>query len=148
LPVQHLGHQVLGDRPLAAAELRSEPLRIWVPGHRQRGQPQPGRPALGSPHQRRQRGLGQLNANRLEQRPRLIEAELRVGGTDLGQLALQPQPVQVQPRLLISSEPAIVFRSASRTEIQNRCGSRSPACTATHAAQFPRPDSAIQDRIR
>jgi hypothetical protein len=31
LPVQHLGQQVLGYRPLAAGELRGEPLRVRVP---------------------------------------------------------------------------------------------------------------------
>ena len=60
LPVQHLGQQVLRHRPLAAGELRREPLRIGVPGQRQRRQPQPRRPALGPLHQQRQRRAGQL----------------------------------------------------------------------------------------
>jgi hypothetical protein len=33
----------------------------------------------------------------VEQRPRLIDAELQIGGPDLGQLPLQPPPVQAQP---------------------------------------------------
>ena len=47
LPVEHLGQQVFRHRPLAAGELGREPVRIRVPGQRQRRQPQPRRPALG-----------------------------------------------------------------------------------------------------
>ena len=71
LPLQHLGQQVLRHRPLGAGELRREPLRIRVPGQRQRRQPQPRRPPLGPLHQHRQRRLGQLHPGRGEQRPRL-----------------------------------------------------------------------------
>jgi hypothetical protein len=41
-----------------------------------------------------------------------------------------------------------VPRSASATVIQNRCGSRSPSCTGTHAARSARPGSAIYDRSK
>ena len=34
LPLQHLGHQVLGDRAVAAGELGDEPFRVGVPGER------------------------------------------------------------------------------------------------------------------
>ena len=47
LPLQHLGQQVLGHRPFAAGELGREPVRVVVPGQRQRRQPQPCRPPLG-----------------------------------------------------------------------------------------------------
>jgi len=53
LPVKHLGQQVLGHRPLAAGELLGEPLRIRMPGQRQRRQPQPRRPPLRPVHQQR-----------------------------------------------------------------------------------------------
>jgi hypothetical protein len=94
LPFQHLGQQVLGHRPLGAGELCREPLRVGVTAQRQRGQPQPGRPPFGPRQQPLQRRVGQLYAGRREQRPRLIGCEPQVGGADLGQLSLQPQPVQ------------------------------------------------------
>lgn len=45
-----------------------------------------------------------------------------------------------------SADPGPVPRSASATDTQNRCGSRSSRCTATHPARSARPDSLIQDR--
>jgi hypothetical protein len=48
LPVEHLGQQILRDRPIAAGELGHEPVRPGVPGQGQRGQSQSGRPPLGS----------------------------------------------------------------------------------------------------
>ena len=52
LPFQHLGQQVLRDRTLAAGELGREAVRLRMPGQRQRGQPQPRRPAFGPVMQR------------------------------------------------------------------------------------------------
>ena len=79
LPLQHLGQQVLRHRALAAGELGREPVRIRVPGQRQRGQPQPRRPALGPLMQQPQRRVGQLYPGRLEQRPLLLPGEAQVG---------------------------------------------------------------------
>jgi hypothetical protein len=84
LPVQHLGQQVLGHRTLAAGELRREPLRIGVPGQRQRGQPQTGRPPFGPLVQHRQRGPGQLHPGGLEQPSRLFSGKPQIIGADLG----------------------------------------------------------------
>jgi MFS family permease len=98
LPVQHLGQQVFGHRPLGPGELRRQPPRIGVPGQPQRGQPQPRRPALGPLHQPRH--LGQVHPSRLEQLPRLGHGEPQIRLADLGQLALQPQPVQAQPHVM------------------------------------------------
>ena len=94
LPVQHLGQQVLGHRPLGAGELGREPRWIRVPGQRQRRQPQPCRPALRPLLQHHHRRLGQLQPGRVEQLPCLSHREPQIGLADLGQLALQPQPVQ------------------------------------------------------
>ena len=99
LPLQHLGQQVLRDRALAAGELGREPVRIRVPGQRQRRQPQPRRPALGPVIQPGQRRIGERYPRRREQRPRLLQGEAQVGRADLGELALQPQPVQAQPQI-------------------------------------------------
>ncbi len=65
LPVQYLGQQVFGHRPLGPGELGRQPPRVGVPGQRQRGQPQPGRPAFGPLHQRRH--LGQVHPGGGEQ---------------------------------------------------------------------------------
>jgi hypothetical protein len=48
LPLEHLGHEIAGDRALGAAELAHERFRIGMPGERARRQPQPRRPALGA----------------------------------------------------------------------------------------------------
>ena len=77
-----------------------EPPRIRVPGQRQRRQPQPRRPPLGPlcstpapppadpPRRRRTAPAASARVNR------------RSGRADLGQLALQPQPVQAQPHVM------------------------------------------------
>jgi hypothetical protein len=104
LPVEHLGQQVLRHRPLAAGELGREPVRIAMPGQRQRRQPQPRRPALGPFVQQPERGIGQRYPGRLEQRPRLVPGEAQIGRPDLGELAFQPQPVQAQPQIMSGGE--------------------------------------------
>jgi hypothetical protein len=71
LPVQHLGQQVFGDRPLAAGELRRELFRILVSVQRQRRQPQPRRPPLGPLVQQSERPVRQPHPGRVEQRSRL-----------------------------------------------------------------------------
>ena len=75
-----------------------QPLRIGVPGQRQRRQPQPRRPPLGPLHQQRQ--LGQVHPGGGQQLPRLGHGEPQIRLADLGQLALQPQPVQPQPHVM------------------------------------------------
>jgi len=50
--------------------------------------------------QQRQRRSGQLYSRRLEQRSRLGCSEPQVIRADLGQLSLQPQPVQPQPHVM------------------------------------------------
>ena len=48
----------------------------------------------------RQRRVGQLHPGGRQQLPGLGQGELQVTGADLGQLALQPQPVQAQPHVM------------------------------------------------
>ena len=69
-----------------------------MPGQRQRGQPQPRRPPLGPLHQRRH--LRQFHPGGGEQLPRLGHGEPQIRLADLGQPALQPQPVQAQPHVM------------------------------------------------
>ena len=110
LPVQHLGQQVLGHRPLGAGELFGEPPRIGVPGQRQRRQPQPGRPPLGPLHQ--QRRIGQLHPGGVEQFLGLGHSEPQIWLADFGQLAVQPQPVQAQAHIMPGGEhePQLLWR--------------------------------------
>ena len=100
LPVKNLGQQVFRHRPFGAGELRGEPGRVRMPGQRQRRQPQPGRPALGPPMQRRQRRGGKLHPGGRQQLPGIFQGELQVIGADLGLLALQPQPVQTKTHVV------------------------------------------------
>ena len=113
LPVQHLGQQVLRHRPLTAGELLGEPLRIGVPGQRQRGQPQPGRPPLGPLVQQGQRRLSQFHPGSPQQFPRLPEREPQIGCAQLGQLPLQPQPVQPQPHVMPGGQHEPQLRRAA-----------------------------------
>ena len=94
LPVQHLGHQVLGDCAVAAGELGDEPFGIRMPGQRQHGQPQPGRPALGPLVEQGGHVVGQHDAGRGHEFPGLLLGEAQLRHADLGQLPGQPQPVQ------------------------------------------------------
>ena len=71
-----------------------------MPGQRQRRQPQPGRPPLGPLMQHHHRRIGQLHPGPGKQLPRLGHAEPQIPGPDLGQLTLQPQPVQPQPQVM------------------------------------------------
>ena len=88
LPIQHLGQQVFGHRPLGAGELFGEPLRIRVPGQRQRRQPQPRRPPFSPVHQLRHRRSWQIHSGRDEQGLRLGDGEPQIVRADLGQLPL------------------------------------------------------------
>jgi hypothetical protein len=104
LPVQHLGQQVFRHGPFGPGELRREPLRVRVPGQRQRRQPQPRRPPLGPVHQQRQGRVSQPHPRGRQQLPRLGHAEPQIVRADLGQLAGQPQPVQPQPHVVPGSQ--------------------------------------------
>jgi hypothetical protein len=104
LPLQHLGQQVVGHRPLAAGELRREPVRRRVPGQRQGRQSQPGHPALGALVQQPERRRGQLDAGSLEQGPCLGPAEPQIVPPDLDQLALEPEAVQAEAQIVPGRE--------------------------------------------
>ena len=60
----------------------------------------------------------------------------------------QPSRSGAAVRALTTFEPVVVTRSASATEIQNRCGSRCSGPTATQAARSARPESSIQERSK
>ena len=47
---------------------------------------------------------GQRYPGRLEQRLRLVQREAQIGRADLGELSLQPQPVQAQPQIVAGGE--------------------------------------------
>ena len=89
LALQHLGEQVLGDRAVAAGELRHEALRVGVTGERDRRQPQARGPPFGPLVQQRRPGLGQRDARGLEQLAGFALGEAQICCADLGQLACQ-----------------------------------------------------------
>ena len=104
LTLEHLRQQVSGDGPLAAGELRDEPLGIGVPRQRDRREPQTGRPPLGPLPESRRSLIGQRDPARLEQPPGLLEGEAQVGVADIRQRARQPQAVQPEARVLARRE--------------------------------------------
>ena len=92
--------QVIGDLPVIAGERGHERLPVSLIPKRQRGQPQPGRPALGPLPQ--QRHLGRLEAERegvVQQRPGLRVAEAKLRGADLQDLARGAQAAQRERRV-------------------------------------------------
>lgn len=99
LPVQHFGHQVLGDSAIAAGELGDEPFRVRVPGQGQDGQSQPGRPAFGPLVQRGHRLVGQRDPGGREQLASLVLGEEQLRRADLGQLSRQPELMQAQRKV-------------------------------------------------
>jgi len=96
LAIKDLREQVLGDGSLAAGEVGREPVRLGVPSKRQSGETEPRRPALRSREEQRERIVRQLQPRSLEQSSRLLRGEPEIDAADLGELTLQPQPMQAQ----------------------------------------------------
>ena len=89
---------------MAAGERGHEPGGIVMPAQRQRGQRQPGRPALGPGRQRRHRRIGQGRPRVLEQLRRLRGREPQLSRAHFGQLAACPQPRQRQRRVAAAGQ--------------------------------------------
>ena len=70
----------------------------------ERREPEPRRPSLGAFEQRSQRRLRQHDPGRCEQLARLILAKTQIIGTDLGERALEAQPMQAQPQLMSTGQ--------------------------------------------
>ena len=104
LPLEHLFGQVVQDVPVAAGERGHEAGGIVMSAQRQRGQRQPGRPALGPGRQRRHRRIRQRRRRVLEQLPGLRGREPQLGHAYLGQLAAGPQPRQRQRRIAAAGQ--------------------------------------------
>jgi hypothetical protein len=104
LALEHLGHEVGGDGPLAARELAHEAVRLGASGEREGGQPQPGGPALGPVAEEREALRGQLDAAAREQLARLLGAEGQIGGAELGEHPGHPQPVQAQAGIVAGAQ--------------------------------------------
>ena len=100
LPRQHLLRQVIDDEAVAAAEGGDRRAGIGVIAQRQRGQLQPGDPALGARRQRRGRPVGERRGQRGAQEcRRLVGGEAQVGRADLGQLPPRAQTGQRERRI-------------------------------------------------
>ncbi len=81
LPRQHLLGQVVDYEAMAAGERMHEPREVAAVAHRQRGELQPGDPALGAFLQRRDIGRGQRQPHDLgKKRSRFLGCEAQVGG--------------------------------------------------------------------
>ena len=97
--VENLRHQVAGQGAVLGDQLGDELVRVGMGAHRDRGQPQPGRPALRPPGQALQRARRQRDAVPGQQQAGFGDGERQVAGPDLGQLAGQPVAVQRQRRV-------------------------------------------------
>jgi hypothetical protein len=87
-----------------------------VPGQRQCRQSQPGRPPLGPLVQQRQRRLSQLYRGSPQQLARLLEREPQIFRAQLGQLTLQPKPVQPQLHVMPGGEDKPQFLRCAHDE--------------------------------
>ena len=116
LGVENLRHQVAGQGAVVGDQLGDELVRVGMSAHRDRGQAQAGRPALGPPGQALQRVRRQRDAVPGQQQAGFGDGERQVAGPDLGQLAGQPVAVQRQQRVHPRGRPpgagpALAFRS-------------------------------------
>jgi hypothetical protein len=96
---EHLGEQVVGDRAVDTGELGDERGRVRVRAHRERREPQAGRPAFGALPQRLGDVAGHVEARHREQLLGLGERERKVGHADLGQRAGDAEPANAERRV-------------------------------------------------
>ena len=94
LLVEHLLHQIVGNGPLISGEGADEAHGIRVTAQRKRRQAESADPALRASVQLVDLLVGELQAGHREQLPGLWRGERQVGGAQLGELALEPQPLQ------------------------------------------------------
>ena len=138
---QHLRHQVARHGAFAAGELGDEPLGIRVSGHRDDGQAQPGRPALGPFVESRRSLVGQEDAARPDHW-RVSSGEKRRSPARISIGAFEPEPVQPDLRDLprgerewsVGGNPSGSARAdAARAPTGARGDRRSPARPAHRA---------------
>ena len=110
LALQHLGDQVLGDRAVAAGEIRDETLRIRVTGQGERREPQARRPPLGPQVQERHPGFGQRDTRGMKQLPGLALGKAQIRRADLGQVACQAQLKQAQLQIAAGGQHRVHVR--------------------------------------
>ena len=116
LAVQHLGEQVLGDRAVAAGELRDEPLRVGVTGQGDRREPQARGPPLGPLVQQRRPRRRQRDTRGIKQLAGLALGKAQIRRADLGQLAGQAQLMQAQPHIVTRGQYRVHLRGKVRQQ--------------------------------
>ena len=99
LAFEHLGHQILPDRPVRARELRHETLWVRVTAERDRRQTQASRPPFRAPVQRGRPGVGQTDPRCSKQLARLALGEPEIAGPQLSELVGKPKLVQPDRRI-------------------------------------------------
>jgi hypothetical protein len=93
---QHLGDEVVGERPVVAGERVDERGHVLHAARREGGDAKPGGPALGAPPQPIREHRRERLSERREQVGRLGRRECELIGPDLGERTVQPQLVQRQ----------------------------------------------------
>ena len=126
LDVEHLVHQIAGQRAVLGYQLLDELARVGMSAQGDRGQPEAGRPALSSPGQALQQVRRQRPAVLSQQQAGFGGAERQVASPDLGQLASQPVAVQRQQSDPSARRPPGAGRAP-------RCAARSQGPAAPEA---------------
>ena len=113
---EHLGEQVVGHGPLIARELGDEAARIRMTRQRERGQTEPGCPALGPAMELRQAVVVEPDARRLQKLVRLGEVEPQIGLANLRELTGQAQSMEPELRVVARRQHDAELLRTARNE--------------------------------
>ena len=113
---EHFVEQVVGYGPLTARELGDEASRIRMTGERERGQTQPGSPALSAAMELGQAVVVETDMRRLEHVARLGEVEPQIGLANLRELTGQAQSVEPELRVVARRQHDAELLRAARDE--------------------------------
>jgi hypothetical protein len=128
---QELGPEVVGHEPVVPGEggpdRRARASRL----HRQGGQVQADRPALGPPDELVDVGVGQPDTGALEQGLRLVAVHGQLAGPDLGHLPLRPEQGHRQRRSTSGHEHQL----GPSGKVHRQLGHRVQACLVVEHLQ-------------
>ena len=133
LAFQHFGDQVFGDRAVVSGELRDEPFWVRVVGQRENRQPQTCGPPFGPLVQQCRGRIGKGDSGDVEQLAGLPLGVAQIRRPDLGELARQAQPMQVQPQVTTGGHTACALagRFVSRRVSWARASGQFSSCRSS-----------------
>ena len=115
---EHLGEQVVGHGPLIARELGDEAARIRMTRQRERGQTEPGCPALGPAMELRQAVVVEPDARRLQKLAASRRGQLQIGLANLGELAGEAESVEPELRVVARRQDDAELRGPPGDELR------------------------------